>query len=238
MPSWRGHAALDASPINSSSVDHQSVVTENQAALQATLDFGFRKLGPAKWEPAPASEAAAELASEETRPGGDPWGRGPAPDGLRGREPDDDGRPGQPGGPPQLLDDKMSVIGPTVVARSAIEISSGVWWLMEPGIGARAPGVPRARAEPDERPARQAARRGIPGHGLRRQRGDRGGPAAGGQGPAADHRSGNRPAHLGLLARDRERRGQGGHLRDGGDAQGGDAGQRPGHSRSTGRTRP
>jgi hypothetical protein len=31
----------------------------------------------------------------------------------------------------------MPVIGPTVVARSAIEISSGAWWLMEPGIGAR-----------------------------------------------------------------------------------------------------
>jgi hypothetical protein len=37
----------------------------------------------------------------------------------------------------QLLDDKMSVIAPTVVGRSAIEIASGVWWLMEPGIGAR-----------------------------------------------------------------------------------------------------
>ena len=31
----------------------------------------------------------------------------------------------------------MSVIGPTVVARSAIEIAPGVWWLMEPGIGVR-----------------------------------------------------------------------------------------------------
>jgi hypothetical protein len=37
----------------------------------------------------------------------------------------------------RLLGDQMPVIGPTVVARSAIEIASGVWWLMEPGIGAR-----------------------------------------------------------------------------------------------------
>jgi hypothetical protein len=37
----------------------------------------------------------------------------------------------------QMLDDQMSVIGPTVVARSAIEIASGAWWLMEPGIGVR-----------------------------------------------------------------------------------------------------
>ena len=53
------------------------MVIENQAALQATLDFGFRKLGPARWEPASASEAAAELANTETRPGGDPWGEDP-----------------------------------------------------------------------------------------------------------------------------------------------------------------
>ena len=51
------------------------MVTENQAALQATLDFGFRKLGPARWGPASASEAAAELANAETRPDGDPWVR-------------------------------------------------------------------------------------------------------------------------------------------------------------------
>jgi hypothetical protein len=31
----------------------------------------------------------------------------------------------------------MPVIGPTVIARSAIEIASGAWWLMEPGIGVR-----------------------------------------------------------------------------------------------------
>ena len=29
------------------------------------------------------------------------------------------------------------MIGPTVVARSAIEIGAGAWWLMEPGIGVR-----------------------------------------------------------------------------------------------------
>jgi len=37
----------------------------------------------------------------------------------------------------RLLGDQMPAIGPTVVARSAIEIASGAWWLMEPGIGAR-----------------------------------------------------------------------------------------------------
>src|SRR5512133_2000029 len=37
----------------------------------------------------------------------------------------------------RLLGDQMPVIGPTVIARSAIEIASGVFWLMQPGIGAR-----------------------------------------------------------------------------------------------------
>ena len=37
----------------------------------------------------------------------------------------------------QVLGSRMPVIGPTVLARSAIEIASGAWWLMEPGIGAR-----------------------------------------------------------------------------------------------------
>jgi hypothetical protein len=35
----------------------------------------------------------------------------------------------------RLLGDQMPVIGPTVVARSAIEISSAAWWIMEPGVG-------------------------------------------------------------------------------------------------------
>ncbi|MFJ9901265.1 hypothetical protein ACIQPR_49020 [Streptomyces sp. NPDC091280] len=37
----------------------------------------------------------------------------------------------------QMLANQMPVIGPTVVARSAVEIASTVWWLMEPGIGVR-----------------------------------------------------------------------------------------------------
>jgi hypothetical protein len=37
----------------------------------------------------------------------------------------------------RLLGDQMPVTGPTVVARSAIEVASGAWWLMEPGISAR-----------------------------------------------------------------------------------------------------
>jgi hypothetical protein len=37
----------------------------------------------------------------------------------------------------RLLADPMPVIGPTFISRSVMEIASGVWWLMEPGIGVR-----------------------------------------------------------------------------------------------------
>jgi hypothetical protein len=32
----------------------------------------------------------------------------------------------------EVLGTQMPAIGPTVLARSAIEIASGAWWLMEP----------------------------------------------------------------------------------------------------------
>jgi hypothetical protein len=43
-------------------------------AVVATIPFGHRRLGPDVWEPAAGSEAAAELASTESRANGSPWG--------------------------------------------------------------------------------------------------------------------------------------------------------------------
>ena len=58
-------------------MQHQRVLSDGQAALGATLRFGQRHLGAAKWEPGPGSEAAAELSNTETRQGGGPWGEDP-----------------------------------------------------------------------------------------------------------------------------------------------------------------
>lgn len=118
-------------------MDHRSVVSENRAALQATLDFGSRHLGSAKWEPEPGSEAAAELSNTETRQGGDPWGEDPPRTAYAAANLMMTGVLDDLASLQRLLGDQMPVIGPTVVARSAIEIASGVWWLMEPGIGVR-----------------------------------------------------------------------------------------------------
>jgi hypothetical protein len=118
-------------------MDHQHVVLQSREALQATLTFASRKLGAAAWEPGAGSEAADELANTETRQGGTPWGESPLRtayaaanlmmiairDNLMSLQ--------------RLLDDQMPVIGPTVIARSTMEIASGAWWLMQPGIGAR-----------------------------------------------------------------------------------------------------
>ena len=119
-------------------MDHQTAVAENRAALQATIEFGIRKLQAPKWEPAPESEAAAELVNTETRAGGSPWGEEQPRTAYAAANLMMTGVLDNLAALRQLLDDRMTVIGPTVVARSAIEIASGVWWLMEPGIGARA----------------------------------------------------------------------------------------------------
>lgn len=113
------------------------MISAGQAALEATLRFGQRHLGPAKWEPGPGSEAAAELANVEVRQGGDPWGEDPPRTAYAAAKLMMHGVLDDLTSIHQLLADQMPVIGPTVIARSAIEIASGAWWLMEPGIGAR-----------------------------------------------------------------------------------------------------
>jgi len=118
-------------------VDHQSVIADGRTALQATLRFGARHLGPAKWEPGPGSEAAAELSNTETRLGGDLWGEDPPRTAYAAANLMMTGVLDDLASIHQMLGDQMPVIGPTVVARSAIEITSGAWWLMQPGIGVR-----------------------------------------------------------------------------------------------------
>ena len=124
--------------IHSAGMDHQKAVAQNRAALEATIEFGARKLRTAVWAPAAGSQAAAELAPPDVRADGSPWGENPARtayaaanlmmlavlDDLASLH--------------RLLGEPMPVIGPTLVARSVAEIAWGAWWLMEPGIGARA----------------------------------------------------------------------------------------------------
>ncbi len=118
-------------------MDHQTAVAENREALEVTLRVGDRHLGAGKWEPAAGSEAAAELTNTETRANGDPWGEDPLRTAYAVANLMMIGVRDNLTGINQLLDDQMAVIGPTIVARSAIEIASGAWWLMESGIGAR-----------------------------------------------------------------------------------------------------
>jgi len=115
----------------------RQVVTESQAALDATMRFAERRLRVPKWEPTPGSEAAAELSNAETRRGGDPWGEDPSRTAYAAANLMVTGVVDNLSSLHQLLNDQMPVIGPTVIARSAIEIGAGAWWLMEPGIGVR-----------------------------------------------------------------------------------------------------
>lgn len=118
-------------------MDHQTVIEQNWDALAATVKFGQRLLREPKWEPEAGSEAAQELVNNEVDQNGQPWGDRPprtaysAANLMMTAVLDDLASLGR------LLGDPMPVIGATVVARSAVEIGSKVWWLMEPGIGAR-----------------------------------------------------------------------------------------------------
>jgi hypothetical protein len=118
-------------------MDHQTAISDSREALQVTLRFGSRNLGPAKWEPVVPSEAAAELANTETGAGGVPWGENLPRTAYAAANIMMTGVLDNLGALSELLDDKMPVIAPTIIARSAIEIAASVWWLMEPGIGVR-----------------------------------------------------------------------------------------------------
>jgi hypothetical protein len=113
------------------------VALDGRAALEATVRFGKRHLGSAKWEPQPGSEAAAEIANTEVRKTGAPWGEDPPRTAYAAANLMMIGVLDNLASIRKLIGIEMPVIGPTVVARSAIEIASGAWWLMEPGIGAR-----------------------------------------------------------------------------------------------------
>jgi hypothetical protein len=118
-------------------MDHQTAVSDSREALEVTLRFGSRHLGSDKWEPTAPSEATDELANTETGSNSVPWGENPPRTAYAAANLMMTGVLDNLAALGQLLDDKMPVIAPTIIARSAIEILSSVWWLMEPGIGVR-----------------------------------------------------------------------------------------------------
>lgn len=106
-------------------------------ALATTFDFGIRKLKDPRWQPAADSEASAELASWQVRQDGQPWSDEVLRTPYAAASLLMTGVLDNLGSIRQLIDDPMPAIGPTLIARSAMEIGAAAWWLMEPGIGAR-----------------------------------------------------------------------------------------------------
>lgn len=113
------------------------LLTQLENALHATVKFGSRQLAAPSWEPAAKSEATAELANGETRKNGDPWSEDPARTTYALAGLLMTGVIDNLGSIWRLLGDPMPVLGPTVIARSALEMGATAWWLMEPGIGVR-----------------------------------------------------------------------------------------------------
>lgn len=123
--------------LNSADMDHQTVVAQSRAAIEATIAFGLKQMQAPMWEPKPGSEAAAELAPAEIRANGSPWGDRPARTAYAAASLMMTGVLDNLGSLQQLVDNQMPVVGPTLVTRSTVEITSGIFWLMEPRIGAR-----------------------------------------------------------------------------------------------------
>jgi hypothetical protein len=123
--------------METSAAEQQQLRAALDAALAATFDFGIRKLRDPRWQPAPHSEASAELASGQVREDGQPWGDDVLRTPYAAASLLMTGVLDNLGSIRQLIDDPMPAIGPTLIARSAMEIGATTWWLMEPGIGAR-----------------------------------------------------------------------------------------------------
>jgi hypothetical protein len=117
--------------------EQQQLRAALDAALAATTDFGIRKLRDPRWQPAPDSEASAELASRQIRQDGLPWSEDVLRTPYALASLLMTGVLDNLGSIRQLISDPMPAIGPTVIARSAMEIGATAWWLMQPGIGAR-----------------------------------------------------------------------------------------------------
>ena len=123
--------------METSAAEQQQLRAALDAALVTTIVFGIRKLQDPRWQPAPCSEACAELASEQIRQDGQPWGETVLRTPYALASLLMTGVLDNLGSIRQLIGDPMPAIGPTVIARSAMEIGAAAWWLMEPGIGAR-----------------------------------------------------------------------------------------------------
>ena len=60
--------------METSAAEQRQLRAALDAALETTFGFGIRKLKAPRWQPAPDSEASAELASVQARQDGQPWG--------------------------------------------------------------------------------------------------------------------------------------------------------------------
>jgi hypothetical protein len=117
--------------------EQQQLRAALDTALATTFDFGIRKLKDPRWQPAADSEASAELASGQVRQDGQSRSDEVLRTPYAAASLLMTGVLDNLGSIRQLIDDPMPAIGPTLIARSAMEIGAAAWWLMEPGIGAR-----------------------------------------------------------------------------------------------------
>lgn len=104
--------------------------------LQGTGRVALEYVDAPIWEPTAGSEGEAELNNVEVGPNG-PWGDIPVRTAYAMANAGITAVLDQLTALDLLTQPVAPALAPTVVARSVVEIGCGVWWLMEPGIGAR-----------------------------------------------------------------------------------------------------
>ena len=109
---------------------------ELRDVLKGTVEEALGYVHAPSWEPVTGSEADAELRNAEQGPAG-PWGDLPVRTAYALADVGIKAALDQLTALQILTEPITPALGTTVVSRSAVEIGSGVWWLMEPGIGAR-----------------------------------------------------------------------------------------------------
>jgi hypothetical protein len=116
--------------------DVEERLSELRFVTDRSVDIALHYVGPHVWEPGRRSEAEAELNNSETGSTG-PWGDRPVRTSYAMANAGTTALLDQLTALSRLATQETPALASTVIARSAVEIGSGIWWLMEPGIGVR-----------------------------------------------------------------------------------------------------
>jgi hypothetical protein len=108
-----------------------------RALLEGTINLDRNYAAPPQWTPTDGSQAAVEVANTEVDAEGNPWGPRPVQTAYALANLGMGAILDHLSALLALLAEQMPILATTVLSRAALEMGAQVWWLMEPGLGAR-----------------------------------------------------------------------------------------------------